>query len=119
MIDFIAVEGAIINCEFGTIDAAFLEAPYHGCTIDDKNPILESNLNIGNFVFCTLRKRACDFKALDQKWRSSASFGTDEGSYITTRSVLFCKERGMLSIVDPGQDCVGEEDGMLKAIDPD
>jgi hypothetical protein len=119
MIDFIVVEGAKISCEYGVTDSTFLEAPYDGCTIDGKNPILEHNLNIGSFVFCTLRNQACTFKSLDLKWRHPASCGSADGSYVTTKSLLFCKERGMLSIIDAGQDCVGEEDGVLKCVDFD
>lgn len=117
MKDFIVVEGAKISCEYGLKDSTFLEAPYDGCTIDGKNPILESNLNIGNFVFCTLRNQACTFKPLDLKWRHPANCGTTEGKYITTKSVLFCTELGILSIVNPGQNCTAEEDGMLKIVD--
>ncbi|MCV9929015.1 DUF4280 domain-containing protein [Flavobacterium sp. LS1R49] len=117
MMDYIAVEEARIHCEYGSTDSTFLDSPYYGCTIDDKNPILENNLNIGDFVFCTLRKQACVFKALDQTWRYPANFGTTEGHYITTKSLLFCKEGGMLSIVDAGQNSLGEVDGMLKIVD--
>ena len=62
IMEYIVVYGAKINCEYGSTDSTFLEVPYDGCTIDDKNPVLESNLNIGDFVFCTLREQACVFK---------------------------------------------------------
>lgn len=115
--EYIVVEGAKINCEYGSADSTFLEVPYDGCTIDDKNPVLDNNVNIGDFVFCTLRKQACVFKAMDKTWGEAANCGITEGKYITTKSELFCKERGMLSITDPGQNCVAEVDGMLVAID--
>lgn len=114
---YIVVDGAKINCEYGSADSTFLEVPYDGCKIDDKNPVLESNLNIGNFIFCTLRKQTCVFTALDKTWREPANCGITEGKYVTTKSVLFCKERGMLSITDAGQNCVAEIDGVLVAID--
>jgi len=114
--EYIVVEGAKINCEYGSADTTFLEVPYDGCTIEDKNPVLENNLNIGDFVFCTLRKQACIFKPLDETWRHPANCGITEGNYITTKSLLFCKERGMLSIAEAGQNCVAEIDGMLKAV---
>ncbi|KIO51845.1 PAAR-like protein [Flavobacterium hibernum] len=115
--EYIVVYGAKINCEYGSTDSTFLEVPYDGCTIDDKNPVLESNLNIGDFVFCTLREQACVFKSLDKTWREPANCGTTEGKYITTKSVLFCQERGMLSITNPGQNCVAEVNGMLVVTD--
>ncbi|MFH6937201.1 PAAR-like protein [Flavobacterium sp. FlaQc-30] len=114
---FIVVESARIKCEYGSIESAFLKADYNGCTIDDKNPILESNLDISNFLFCTLHQRACVFKALDEKWRDPAYFKTDEESYITSQSTLYCKDGGRLSIVDAGQTVVAEKDGMLIMIE--
>lgn len=116
MKEFIVVEGARIQCEFGSTKSTFLEAPYYGCTIDEKNPILESNVNIGDFVFCTRLKQACVFDCADQTWRNRACCGTTEEHYITSASSLFCKVGGMLSIVEAGQDDVAEVDGMLIAI---
>ncbi|KAF2326128.1 PAAR-like protein [Flavobacterium nitrogenifigens] len=114
---FIVVDSARIKCEYGSIESTFLKAEYNGFIIEDKNPILESNVDISSFLFCTLHQRACTFKALDGRWRDPAYLRTDEESYITSESTLYCKDGGCLSIVDAGQKGVAERDGMLIMIE--
>lgn len=119
MRDYIVVEGARIECEYGSVDSTFLEAEYHGCTIDDKNPILENNININDFVFCTLQKKACVFKSVEKNWRNTANFSIEDMQYITTNSVLLCQKGGMISVTNAGQNCVAEIDGVLVCVDPE
>lgn len=118
MRDYIVVEGARIECEYGSVDSTFLEAVNSGLTIDEKNPILENNIKINDFVFCTLQKAKCAFKAACQNWKNPANLGTVEGNYITTGSVLLCEKGGILSVTNAGQNCVAEIDGFLICIDP-
>ncbi|MEZ0129998.1 PAAR-like protein [Flavobacterium sp. LBUM151] len=89
----------------------------HGFKIEDKNLILDRNVNICDFIFCSLHKKAYEFQAVEKKWKNTANSGTTGGKYITTKSVLLCKQEGLISIVNSGQDCVIEEAGMLKIVD--
>ncbi|KUJ59740.1 hypothetical protein AR687_21280 [Flavobacteriaceae bacterium CRH] len=116
---FIVVDSATIQCKYGSVESNFLDFEDHGFKIEDKNPIIDSNVNICDFLFCRLHKRSCEFKALDKKWKNSANCGTTDGHFITTRSVLLCEEGGVVSITDAGQNITFEEDGMLKFIDFD
>lgn len=119
MDDYIVVDSATMQCKYGCIEATFLNSEDNGFVIEDKNAILDNNVTIGDFLFCSLHKKACRFKTSKQKWQKSANCGTDEGKYITTKSVLACKEGGLVSIVNAGQDCVIEKAGMLKFLDPE
>lgn len=116
MEDFIVVDSAIIQCTYGSVDSNFLNSDFDGFKIDDKNAILDSNISICDFIFCSLHKKACNFEALEKKWINTANSGTDEGKYITTKSVLLCEKGGLISIVNSGQDSVVEEAGMLKIV---
>ncbi|WP_264551061.1 DUF4280 domain-containing protein [Flavobacterium sp. N2038] len=117
MVDYIVVDSATIQCKYGSIESTFLNSEEHGFKIEDKNPILENNSNICDFIFCSLHKKGCEFEAAEKKWINTANSGTTEGKYITTKSVLLCKQGGLISIVNSGQDCVIEEAGKLKITD--
>lgn len=117
MEDYIVVDSATMKCKYGSIESTFLNSEDHTLKIEDKNPILDNNLKICDFIFCSLHKKACDFEALEKKWKKPANCGTAEGKYITTNSILFCKQGGIISIVNSGQNCVIEKAGMLKIID--
>jgi hypothetical protein len=117
MVDYIVVDSATIQCKYGSIESTFLNSEDHGFKIEDKNPILENNSNICDFIFCSLHKKGCEFEAVEKKWINTANSGTTEGKYITTKSVLLCTQGGLISIVNSGQDYVIEEAGMLKITD--
>ncbi|GEM_PF-2386587 len=117
MEEYIVVDGGRMQCRYGSIESTFLYSDDHGCKIQDKNPILDTNLNICDFLFCSLHKKSCVFKAVEQNWNNHANCGVAEGKYITTRSVLSCVEGGSITISDAGQNCVIEKDGVLKIVD--
>ncbi|OOV20094.1 PAAR-like protein [Flavobacterium sp. LM4] len=116
MEDYIVVESATMQCKYGSVESSFLNSEDHGFKIEDKNPILDSNVNICDFIFCCLHKKACEFETLEKKWLNTANSGTAEGKYITTKSVLLCKQGGVISIVNSGQDCIIEKAGTLKIV---
>lgn len=116
MKDFIVVESAIIQCKYGSIESIFLNSVDHRRKIENKNPILDNNLSICDYLFCSLHKKACKFEVVEEKWKKLTNCKTTEGKYITTKSVLFCKQGGLVSIVNAGQYCMVEEDGMLQIV---